>query len=211
MTRRSIQAAALLALALSSGCREPEKYPWMIVPGVSLGPVPAGVSERELVQRFGSQVQVMPVSIGEGDLRPGVVLFPNDLRRRIEVVWRDTVAHREIRTVRLEGHESDWRLEGRMRLGADLFEVERLNGGPFTLAGFGWDQEGVVTSWEGGALASAMTGVYVSFRPESRHVGTPPYHRLMGDIPFSSQNGDMRLLDPRVARIVVAFDIAAPR
>jgi hypothetical protein len=56
-----------------------------------------------------------------------------------------------------------------------------------------------------------MTGVYVYLTPESRHIGTAPYHRLMGDIPFSSQNGDMRLLDPRVTRIVVAFDIAAPR
>jgi hypothetical protein len=209
MTRRWMLVAFGLVAAL--GCREPVKYPWMIVPGVRVGPVPLGVSEGELRARFGAQVQSMPVAIGEGDLRPGVVLFPSDLRRRIEITWRDTVAHREIRTVRLEGHDSDWQVEGRVRLGTDLFELERLNGGPFTLAGFGWDQEGVVLSWEGGSLRDAMTGVYLYLTPDDRSIGTPPYHRLAGDRQFSSQNGDMRALDPRVTRIVVAFDIAAPR
>ena len=202
---------ATLGMLLVAGCREDTKYPWMIVPGVRIGSVPAAVSESELRARFGDQVQPFAYSVGEGEYVSGAVLFPTDSLKRIEIAWRDTVARRELKTVRIEGYSSLWRMESRVQLGTDLFELERLNGRPFKLAGFGWDQQGVVLSWEGGALVSGMKGVYLYLTPDARKMSLEAYRRVAGDREFMSDDGDMRLMDPRVARIVVAMDIEAPR
>ena len=56
-----------------------------------------------------------------------------------------------------------------------------------------------------------MKGVYLYLLPERGRIGSDPYRRRMGNQAFSSDDGDLRALDPRVARIVVAFDIEAPR
>lgn len=201
----------MLLLLIVAGCKEATKYPWMIVPGSRVGPIPVDVSEADLRARFGEQLRQQSYGVGEGEYVPGAVLFPTDTLKRIEIAWRDTVARRELKTVRIEGYASQWRLESRVQLGTDLFELERLNGRPFKLAGFGWDQQGVVLSWEGGALTSGMKGVFLYLVPDRSKVATEAYRRVAGDREFSSQDGDMRLMDPRVARIVVAFDIAAPR
>jgi hypothetical protein len=200
-----------LVAELVLGCRDPVKYPWMVVPGERLGPIPVDVSEKDLRDRFGAQVQNSPYALGEGSYVPGTILFPRDPTRRIEIAWRDTVGRRGLKTVRFEGDASVWELEGRIRLGTDLFELERLNGGPFTMAGFGWDQQGVVLSWEGGALTSSMRGVYLYLVPSSKKLATEAYRRVAGDKALPSDDGDLRVIDPRVARIVVAFDIEAPR
>jgi len=207
-------AGAVLALLLplaAAGCKDAEKYPWMIVPGVRVGPIPLNVSESELRAKFGDEVRPQLYDLGEGEYLPGAVLFPADTLKRIEIAWRDTVARREIKTVRIEGYSSVWRLESRVQLGTDLLELERLNGRPFKLAGFGWDQQGVVLSWEEGSLLSGMKGVYVYLTPDPKKMSSEAYRRVSGDREFMSDDGDMRLMDPRVGRIVVAFDIAAPR
>src|SRR5262245_8693392 len=102
----------------------------MIVPGVSIGPIPASVSESGLRDRFGDQVRPFAFYACEGEYVPGVVLFPSDSLKRIQIAWRDTVARRGLKTVRIEGYSSQWRMESRVQLGTDLFELERLNGRP---------------------------------------------------------------------------------
>jgi hypothetical protein len=51
----------------------------------------------------------------------------------------------------------------------------------------------------------------VYLTPDPKKMSSEAYRRVSGDREFMSDDGDMRLMDPRVARIVVAFDIAAPR
>ncbi|HET9328792.1 MAG TPA: hypothetical protein VFQ05_18655, partial [Candidatus Eisenbacteria bacterium] len=208
LAKLAFLASLLLAVP---GCKESTKYPWMIVPGVRVGPIPADVSENDLRARFGDQMRPFAYSFGEGEYVSGAVVFPTDTLKRIEIAWRDTVARRELKTVRIEGYSSVWRLESRVQLGTDLFELERLNGRPFKLAGFAWDQQGVVLSWEGGSLMSGMKGVYVYLAPDPKRVGSDAWRRVLGDREYMSDDGNMRSMNPRVARIVVAFDIAAPR
>jgi len=205
-----IVVLAMVALS-GAACREPVKYPWMIVPGVRLGPFPAQASEADLRSRFGVEVQAHSVPLGEGETVWGTVVFPDDPLRRIEIVWRDTTARREMKTVRVEGDSSLWKLESRIGLGTTLFELERINGRPFKLAGFGWDQQGVVLSWNEGVLQSSMKGVNLYLTPDPRHLNEASYRRIAGDREFSSDDGDVRALEPRVGRMVVAFDQAGLR
>lgn len=90
-------------------------------------------------------------------------------------------------------------------LGSSLGQLERINGRPFRLAGFGWDYAGVVTSWEGGALDSLLHGVFVYLSPRIEDRAGSAYRRVLGDRDFESSNPDMRSLDPRVYQIFVDF------
>lgn len=202
----SLAFVAMLGVA----CRHPSPSAWTIVPGARLGPFSVQGTEADLRSQFGDAVQPRPFSIGEGESVPGSVVFPDDPRRRVEIAWRDTTRRRELKTVRVDGEASLWRLENRVGIGATLVELERMNGRPFRLAGFGWDHQGVVRSWNGGTLEPTMKSVYLYFAPDPRQVNGPAYRRVMGDREFSSNDSDVRALEPRVARMVIAFDVLDP-
>jgi hypothetical protein len=134
------------------------------------------------------------------------VLYPSDSLRRLEILWRDTVGQQGPARVILRGRESKWQVERGISLGSSLQHLERLNGGPFTLAGFGWDYAGVVTSWNGGSLESALAGIKLYLDPGPAQYESAPYSQVIGDRDYSSALPAMQQLNPRVARIFVDFE-----
>lgn len=179
---------------------------WLIVPGRS-GPVTAETSEADLRQRYGpSATKSTRIELGEGETSPGTVLFADDSLRRVELVWQDTIGRRRPARLILRGSRSQWQLGRGISLGTNLQELERLNGRPFTLAGFGWDYAGVVTDWKGGALESALTGVKLYLDPGSAQHESAAYSQVLGDRDYSSALPPMQQLTPRVTQIYVDFD-----
>jgi hypothetical protein len=210
--RAALLLGAFVALAaLGARCARGERGDappeWSIVPGRSAGPITAASSERELARRLGPErVQAVRIGVGDGETVPGTALFPGDPARRLEVLWQDTVERRRPARLVLRGAGSRWRLPGGVSLGTPLGELERLNGRPFVLAGFGWDYEGVVVDWQGGALAGRLgASVHLYLAPAGERA-TPAYRTLLGDREFSSALSEMRQLDPRVYQIFVDFD-----
>jgi hypothetical protein len=207
---------ALLALA---SCRSSEPPPparpvaaedWRIEPGARVGSLRASGSEQDLVLAYGAgQVRDTSIALGEGETAPGAILFPEDPQRRLEIVWADAGAKRAPRRVILRGERSRWMLPRGVSLGTSLRELEEKNGAAFRLAGFAWDYAGVVMSWEGGALDSALGApvkLYLAPRIEDR--AGPDYSRVLGDRPFPSSHPAMQALNPRVYRIFVDFGAA---
>ena len=96
-----------------------------------------------------------------------------------------------------------------MKPGAGIPEIERANGKPFTLAGFHWDYEGTVTSWEGGALDSLPPGVnrvIVRFRATAENQVTDAENgQLAGDRDLASTNPILRRVVPRVYSVGIWF------
>jgi hypothetical protein len=179
---------------------------WLIVPGRS-GPVTTGTSEADLRQRYGaSAIKSTPIELGEGETAPGTVLFADDSLRRLEVVWQDTLQRRRPARLILRGSRSQWQLGRGISLGTSLQELERLNGRPFTLAGFGWDYAGVVTDWKGGALDNALAGVKLYLDPGPAQHEFAAYSQVLGDRDYSSALPPMQQLTPRVTQIYVDFD-----
>lgn len=149
----------------------------------------------------------MRIQLGEGETAAGTVLFPGDSTRRAEIIWRDTVSARVPVRVVLRGRESRWRLPGGISLGTSLLELERSNGGAFTLAGFGWDYSGVITDWRRGRLAELLgRGVRIYLSPADSSMALPEYTRVLGDRNFSSGDPAMQRLDPRVYQIFLDFE-----
>jgi hypothetical protein len=178
---------------------------WQIAPGRS-GPIGDEASETELRRRYGSAVESIRVELGEGETAPGTVLYPTDSVRRIEILWRDTLSRRKPSRLILRGSSSQWHVGPDISLGTSLRDLERLNGRPFTLAGFGWDYAGVVIDWKGGTLDSALTGIKLYLDPGPSQQQSSAYSRVLGDRDYSSALPAMQELDPKVAQIFVDFE-----
>ena len=179
---------------------------WRIVPGRSAGPVTAEISEADLRQRYGDDVDSARIQIGEGETLPGVVLFGGDSLRRAEIIWKDTVNHRRPARLILRGSKSQWRTDEGISLGTTLHELERLNGRAFTLAGFGWDYGGVISDWAGGNLGEKLPGTMLYLDPGPRQYESAEYSQVLGDRDYSSASAPMQRLDPRVAQIFMDFE-----
>jgi hypothetical protein len=106
----------------------------------------------------------------------------------------------------LRGSRSKWTVGPGISLGTSLQELERINGRPFTLAGFGWDYAGVINEWRGGALDSALAGVKLYLDPGPAQYESAAYSQVLGDRDYSSSLPPMQQLNPRVAQIYVDFE-----
>lgn len=182
---------------------------WQIRPGQA-GPVDSRASEADLRRHYGPDaVDTARIQLGEGETTPGTVLYPGDTLRRAEIIWQDTVNWRRPARLILRGSRSEWHVDGPISLGTSLHDLERLNGKPFTLAGFGWDYAGVITDWRGGGLDSVLTGIKLYLDPGPGRDSSALYSQVLGDRDYSSTLPAMQQLNPRVAQIFVDFDQSA--
>jgi hypothetical protein len=180
---------------------------WKIVPGQSAGAITRVSSERDLIAAYGAdKVEGVRVELGEGETTPGTVLFGADSVRRVEIIWKDTVARAVPTRLVWRGSSSRWQLPGGLGLGSSLHELEAQNKGPFSLAGFGWDYAGVVVDWAGGALATKLPGVHLYLDPGPTDHQSPAYGQVLGDRDYSSANEHMQSLNPRIYQIFMDFE-----
>ncbi len=210
-TGRAISRAcgtAVLALALGGVAVPAVAQELEVVPGVRLGALKRDGGEADLIAAYGTRVvRPVDVDLGDGERAAGTLLFPDDERRRVEIVWRDGAGRRVLAQATLRGAATSWRLPGGLTLGLPLEQVERLNGGPFQVAGFAWDGGGIVLTWQGGRLAEALgEGVLVFFAADESAQQRPEFLEVQGDRPFASDRAALRALAPTVGRIVVGFE-----
>ena len=159
----------------------------------------ASTSEASLIQRFGAaNVQSKTVELGEGETAPGTVV------NGLEIVWKDPAARRNPRYVRIPSSSNAETYEG-IRIGTDLKTLEKINGAPFTLAGFNWDYAGTVFSWGSGRLSQIPCKLLLRLEPP-RSADQGAASRLVGDREFSSSSADMQFVNPRVYEILLMFD-----
>jgi hypothetical protein len=179
---------------------------WLLAPRTSNAAVSDSTSEAELRERFGdAQVDTTRIELGEGETAPGTVLFPKDSLRRMEIIWQDTATRSLPSRIILRGERSHWHVGPGISLNTSLADLERLNGQPFTLAGFGWDYAGVITSWNGGALDSSLAQVKLYLDPGPMQYGSEPYSQLLGDKDYASNLPAMKQLSPKVRTIFIDF------
>jgi hypothetical protein len=209
-------ATTACLLAAGAGCgtpapKAPSEAAWILPAPGSASFLEADTRESDLVRRFGApRVRSASISLGEGESAPGSILFLEDPRRRLEIVWEDTTARAGIRQVRVEGDSTAWTLPPGVTLGSTVEDLERLNGGPFTLTGFGYDYAGTVIDWKGGRLASFSAGaprVFLRLRPAPGAPERNPeaYRSVQGDRLFASDLEAVRVLRPRVSEIDLRY------
>jgi len=197
-------------VAVPESVPEPEPKPeveselrmdWLIVPGVRVGEVVAGITESKLEDIYGvGNVARIEVDLGGGFTEPGTALFPADPERELHILWSSAKPNRVPRVLHVKGKA--WKTAEGIGLGTKLSQLEVLNGNAFTLSGFGWDYSGAVVSWDSGRLGELLQTrgrVQLWLQPPT---GVKP-GKLVGDKDFRSSNPAMRKLDPRVYALTV--------
>jgi hypothetical protein len=163
-------------------------------------------SHAKLLQAFGkSSVAFMDVDGVEGDKMKASVVYPDEPRRRVEVVWHDEKTRSRPATIRV-GFKSKWRTVRGLHIGSELGEVEKLNGKPFKMLGFDWAYSGRVSNWDGGALAAIPGGC--DFRLAFEAWADAPdaaRDKVSGDKEFLSTDPNMRASRPTVSEIIISY------
>jgi hypothetical protein len=141
----------------------------------------------------------------EGTKLNASILYPNDPRRRLEVVWSNDAARSDVSVIAING-KSQWVAPKGLKLGLALAALEKANGKPFKLSGFGADGSASVLGWEGGALSALPGGCKVGMRllADSK---SPEEARsaVAGNKEFLSSDASVRALKPTVGEIFIGY------
>lgn len=173
------------------------------------GPFTPELTEERLIEIYGAaNVRAGEVYVGEGFSEPGATVFPDSPRDRIEIVWSDGEKRARPRFVRVKSNDSRWRTADLITIGSDLKSIERVNGRPFRLFGFGWDNSGSVASWAGGRLERGETAgcrIRMALQPPGEDAWPAIWQQVVGAREFSSGHPAMQQLNPRVHQLVLGF------
>ncbi len=163
-------------------------------------------SHAKLVQTFGkSSVAFTDIDGAEGDKVKASVVYPDEPRRRVEILWHDEKTRSRPSTIRV-GFKSQWRTVRGLRIGSELAEVEKINGRPFKLLGFDWDLGGRVSDWLGGTFATVPGGCdyRLAFNPWA-DAPDAARDKVSGDKEFLSSDPNMRASKPTVSEIIIMY------
>jgi hypothetical protein len=206
-----------VVLATTSTFGQAKPDPWIILVSGENGAIHAHTTRQDLVRTYeATNVVDKDVDIGEGETQPGTVLFPKDPQRSIEILWKDPDKQTLPASAQIEGSASRWKAAHNISLGTSLKELERLNGRPFHLSGFGWDYSGTITSWDNGSLAAELEGghgrVLVRLGTASdTQVPDADQSQVMGDRDFPSDHPVMQKLNPRAYQLIWVFTSTAEK
>lgn len=191
-------AAFLIALGWHIAAAAPPD-PWLLdCAGDALG-LPFPATPQNMVQHFGANNYIArDLDEGEGILTPGAIIFSNVPRQSLAVLWTDRSRSNVLAIYPWQDHydpalsaRSLWHTRQGIRVGTPLRDLERLNGRPFILLGFGWDYSGTVVDWRGGKLQSLLIGSQC--RVLVRLSNPASYQpQLWGDRPLCSNRPDLR-------------------
>lgn len=133
------------------------------------------------------------------------VLYPNEPRRRLEVVWLNETARTQLLVIAING-QSQWTGPKGLKLGLPLAALERANGRPFKISGFGTDGLASVLGWDGGALASLPGGCKLGVQvrldrsaPDAARSAVSQAKELM------SNDAALQTIKPTVAEILIGY------
>ena len=152
-------------------------------------------SPEGILATYGDLAVRDSVYLGEGIWGKGIVIFPQDSRNRVEVFWEKGHSLKYPIFFRMWGDSTgtDWKTKEGITIGTTISEVQKLNGSPFQVFGFGWDYGGLVADWEMGKFNRSMG---LRFLP-SANSST----KVLGENTFSSDHPDILAARPKVDRL----------
>jgi hypothetical protein len=133
------------------------------------------------------------------------VLFPSDPKRRLEVLWEHVGQRSGTQLIAINGR-SAWTAPKGLKLGMTIAALEKANGRPFRLAGFGSGNTARVVDWQGGALASLPGGCKVGVHLTSdAEAPAEARNELSADKEFQSTDVSVRAVKPVIGEILLGY------
>jgi hypothetical protein len=137
----------------------------------------------------------------DGSKIKATILYPNEAKRRLEVIWNNDAARTDLSMIVING-QSQWSAPKGLKLGTQLTALEKINGRPFKISGFDTDGSASVLGWEGGALTSLPGGCKVGVRlmTDSKSAATVPQGKEL-----LSNDANLKAIKASVAEILVGY------
>jgi len=162
-------------------------------------------SHLKLAQRFDSRnVAFTEVEGPENTKLMASVVFPQDAKRRLEVLWNNEGSRSDTHLIVING-QSTWSAPKGLHLGLALAALEKVNGKPFKLSGFDQPNGGAVTDWQGGALEKLPGGCRVGIRLAPDAKATEAARNDAQGKEFASTDAKMRAVKPIIAEIILGY------
>jgi hypothetical protein len=141
----------------------------------------------------------------EGTKLNASIIYPNDPRRRLEVLWNNEAARTDTQVIAINGR-SQWAAPKGLKLGLPIAAVEKANGRPFKLSKFGADGGASVTGWEGGALSALPGGCKIGLRLSAdKKASEEALGAVNGDKELLSNDASVRAVKPTIAEILIGY------
>lgn len=191
--------SCLLLLLTATACLHADEFDPAdntIILGQRVGLIKPGMSSADLERAYGKKnLKLMELPGPEGSTFPGAKLFEGT-DRELEIAWNPEKEDKKIVSeVIIIGKA--WKFENGLKEGLGLAEVEKINGKPFKVAGFGWDYGGYA-NFEGGKLEGK-----ISIRFDIKSDDYPD--SVSGDRMLPSSHKALRALKPFVAERISVF------
>src|SRR5664279_741184 len=212
----SMMLRTMIALGvLLVGTAAAQKNDFLIVPGQRVGPITAATTRADLDTLFGKE-NVRDGSFDSSEVpEAATVVLGNDTSAALAVTWDKERASNIHICFGTQSGPCRWRTASGIRIGLPLMELQKLNGKPFQLSGFGFEGEGSVISWREGLLEedpNACGHLLVRLAPAAQVQGTPLskqdsnlLKQVRGDKPYSSTTFAMVELHLSVTAVELQF------
>lgn len=162
------------------------------------GPFAPNTTAINIAADFG-QANVITGNImsPDGSTAPGIILLPNDPALSLEIAWKDPANMVAPRRVAFT-ESTAWTVNG-IGIGTSLSDLERANGKPFRIQGFGGNSGGVVADWRGGRLGNLGGGCVLGVQMAlSAGASDGTQARISGPKVYASNDPAIRAANPSV-------------
>jgi hypothetical protein len=131
-----------------------------------LTPIHVGDTYQSLAVAYGNNAQLGMIPGAEGTESQGLLLYAMVPSRKLYVSFWDA-AMRHVSRIEPGEKAVAWTGPEGIHVGSTLDYIEKVNGKPFTISGFGWDYGGYAADFKGGRLDRLSGGCSISLRFDS--------------------------------------------
>ena len=172
-----------------------------------MGPVTQTTPAAAILTRFGREARRGDVTGADGRLARGVILYPDDPSRRLEIAFWDD-AQTVVSSVTADARAKAWTGPLGLHAGSTLAEVIAVNGHNFSLSGFDWLYGGYITSLWNGRLLKLDGGCAVQIRFDLP-ANAKPSKAIVGEHDLNSTLADVKAAGPRIDRLSIGWPLPA--
>lgn len=170
-------------------------------------------SEAELLKIFGEENLTKDSTYNINGEKVDINIIYPKTKDQVEIYWTKKDGKNAIITIKQAAFFDDtsssylldtrWETSFGIKLGTTLKEIEELNGCPFIFYGFGWDNGGFISEFNGGKLSKLPIALQINIADTKSNANNPDYENLLGNREFNSSDEEAQRLNPVVHSITI--------
>lgn len=170
------------------------------------GPFAKDTTHAKLVTEFGAKNVVFKDVVAASDVKTqATVIFDDDPTKRLVITWKDNKMRARPESISIEA-PATWTGPGGVRNGLTLKDLEKLNGGGFSMTGFGGIAGGEISDLKGPfADVPGDCTLKIRLEPGIANPLPPRFASVTGDQLIPSKNLVLRRVRPQVSQWSVNY------